>query len=116
MYLQIIRHIATVVYSALDYSLNEDEQVQVSDELEQLFAIMTSVVGKSLRLQEVGGRGLILIMCVCSLSAVVHEDEGVDEGIDEGFKRWDDEEEQRSLSVEEFDVILRVSNTHFSQL
>lgn len=40
-FLQVLRKIAVVVYNALDYNLHEDEQCQMSQELEELITHMT---------------------------------------------------------------------------
>lgn len=41
-HLQIMSELAEVVYAALDYNLPEDEQCQMSQELEHLFDFMTA--------------------------------------------------------------------------
>jgi len=40
--LQIISELAEIVYTALDYNLPEDEECQMSQELENLFNFMTA--------------------------------------------------------------------------
>lgn len=42
MFFQILRKIAVIVYTALDYNLTVDEQCQMSHELEELIASMTA--------------------------------------------------------------------------
>lgn len=41
LYFQVLRNVAVVVYNALDYNLHEDEQCQMSQELEELITHMT---------------------------------------------------------------------------
>ncbi|KAI8114994.1 Protein spire [Lucilia cuprina] len=64
---KILRNVAVIVYNALDYNLHEDEQCQMSQELEELITHMTE--------DET-------------------DDDCIDEGIDEGYKRWDDEHDE----------------------
>lgn len=92
------------MYSALDYSLSEEEQCQLSEELEELIASMTTE-GKRVICYLLEKQHLSMELLLIAESD--DEEEGVDEGIDEGFKRWDDEEE-RCPPVQEFDVILQV--------
>ncbi|XP_037811327.1 protein spire isoform X2 [Lucilia sericata] len=64
---KILRNVAVIVYNALDYNLHEDEQCQMSQELEELITHMTEDEP---------------------------DDDCIDEGIDEGYKRWDDEHDE----------------------
>ncbi|XP_065355766.1 protein spire [Calliphora vicina] len=64
---KILRNVAVIVYNALDYNLHEDEQCQMSQELEELITHMTEDEA---------------------------DDDCIDEGIDEGYKRWDDEHDE----------------------
>uniref|UniRef100_A0A1A9WME0 KIND domain-containing protein n=1 Tax=Glossina brevipalpis TaxID=37001 RepID=A0A1A9WME0_9MUSC len=78
----ILRKVALIVYKALDYNLQEDEQCQMSQELEELITYMMT--------EE-------------------NEDDCIDEGIDEGYKRWDDETENEKFNeTKEFDFVLKL--------
>ncbi|XP_073827231.1 spire type actin nucleation factor isoform X2 [Musca autumnalis] len=84
---KVLRNIAVVVYNALDYNLHEDEQCQMSQELEELITHMTE--------DETEDED----DCI---------DDCIDEGIDEGYKRWDDEHDE----TKEFDYVLEVCRNH----
>uniref|UniRef100_A0A1B0APW5 KIND domain-containing protein n=1 Tax=Glossina palpalis gambiensis TaxID=67801 RepID=A0A1B0APW5_9MUSC len=90
LHLQILRKVALVVYTALDYNLQEDEQCQMSQELEELITHMTS--------EE-------------------NDDDCIDEGIDEGYKRWDDETENEKYNeTKEFDFVLKACANHIKPI
>ncbi|XP_059222125.1 protein spire isoform X2 [Stomoxys calcitrans] len=84
---KVLRKIAVVVYNALDYNLHEDEQCQMSQELEELITHMT--VDDDETDDE----------CI---------DDCIDEGIDEGYKRWDDDHDE----TKEFDFVLEACKNH----
>ncbi|KAL9930217.1 spire type actin nucleation factor isoform 2-T4 [Glossina fuscipes fuscipes] len=89
-YKKILRKVALVVYTALDYNLQEDEQCQMSQELEELITHMTS--------EE-------------------NDDDCIDEGIDEGYKRWDDETENEKYNeTKEFDFVLKACANHIKPI
>ncbi|XP_061388049.1 protein spire-like, partial [Musca vetustissima] len=83
----VLRNVAVVVYNALDYNLHEDEQCQMSQELEELITHMTED-----ETEEDDD-------CI---------DDCIDEGIDEGYKRWDDEHDE----TKEFDYVLEACRNH----
>ncbi|XP_075153614.1 spire type actin nucleation factor isoform X2 [Haematobia irritans] len=85
---KVLRNIAVVVYKALDYNLHEDEQCQMSHELEELITHMTENDDDETEDD-----------CL---------DDCIDEGIDEGYKRWDDEHDE----TKEFDYILEACKNH----
>ncbi|EDV54560.2 protein spire isoform X2 [Drosophila erecta] len=82
---KIISELAEIVYTALDYNLPEDEECQVSQELENLFNFMT---------------------------ADETDDDCIDEGIDEGDKRWDDESEEERNDTKELEHIIETCRNH----
>ncbi|XP_039228930.1 protein spire isoform X1 [Drosophila yakuba] len=82
---KIISELAEIVYTALDYNLPEDEECQVSQELENLFNFMT---------------------------ADETDDDCIDEGIDEGDKRWDDETEEERNDTKELEHIIETCRNH----
>ncbi|XP_054083615.1 protein spire isoform X2 [Zeugodacus cucurbitae] len=83
---KILRKVAVIVYTALDYNLTEDEQCQMSHELEELIAHMT---------------------------AEENDDDCIDEGIDEGHQRWDDEgDDEKWIETKEFDYVLEACKNH----
>ncbi|XP_058979901.1 protein spire isoform X2 [Musca domestica] len=84
---KVLRNVAVVVYNALDYNLHEDEQCQMSQELEELITHMTED-----ETEEDDD-------CI---------DDCIDEGIDEGYKRWDDEHDE----TKEFDYVLEACRNH----
>ncbi|XP_050321656.1 protein spire isoform X2 [Bactrocera neohumeralis] len=83
---KILRKVAVIVYTALDYNLTVDEQCQMSHELEELIAFMT---------------------------AEENDDDCIDEGIDEGHQRWDDEgDDEKWNETKEFDFVLEACKNH----
>ncbi|KAI8043395.1 hypothetical protein M5D96_004727 [Drosophila gunungcola] len=83
--MQIISELAEIVYTALDYNLPEDEECQMSQELENLFNFMT--------IDET-------------------DDDCIDEGIDEGDKRWDDDSEEERNDTKELEHIIETCRNH----
>ncbi|KRG03442.1 uncharacterized protein Dmoj_GI22759, isoform E [Drosophila mojavensis] len=82
---EIINELAEVVYAALDYNFPEDEECQMSQELENLFHYMT---------------------------ADENDDDCIDEGIEEGDKRWDDETEEERNNTKELEHIIETCRNH----
>uniref|UniRef100_A0A6P4E0Q5 Protein spire isoform X3 n=1 Tax=Drosophila rhopaloa TaxID=1041015 RepID=A0A6P4E0Q5_DRORH len=82
---KIISELAEIVYTALDYNLPEDEECQMSQELESLFNFMT---------------------------ADETDDDCIDEGIDEGDKRWDDDSEEERNDTKELEHIIETCRNH----
>ncbi|XP_017859813.1 PREDICTED: protein spire isoform X1 [Drosophila arizonae] len=82
---KIINELAEVVYAALDYNFPEDEECQMSQELENLFHYMT---------------------------ADENDDDCIDEGIEEGDKRWDDETEEERNNTKELEHIIETCRNH----
>ncbi|KAH8282275.1 hypothetical protein KR054_006535 [Drosophila jambulina] len=82
---KIISELAEIVYTALDYNLPEDEECQMSQELENLFNFMT---------------------------ADETDDDCIDEGIDEGDKRWDDDSEEERNDTKELEHIIETCRNH----
>ncbi|XP_052853182.1 protein spire isoform X1 [Drosophila gunungcola] len=82
---KIISELAEIVYTALDYNLPEDEECQMSQELENLFNFMT--------IDET-------------------DDDCIDEGIDEGDKRWDDDSEEERNDTKELEHIIETCRNH----
>nr|XP_017096986.2 protein spire isoform X2 [Drosophila bipectinata] len=82
---KIIGELAQIVYTALDYNLPEDEECQMSQELESLFNFMT---------------------------ADETDDDCIDEGIDEGDKRWDDDTEEERNDTKELEHIIETCRNH----
>ncbi|EDV31476.1 uncharacterized protein Dana_GF14534, isoform A [Drosophila ananassae] len=82
---KIISELAQIVYTALDYNLPEDEECQMSQELESLFNFMT---------------------------ADETDDDCIDEGIDEGDKRWDDDTEEERNDTKELEHIIETCRNH----
>ncbi|XP_054743769.1 protein spire isoform X1 [Anastrepha obliqua] len=83
---KILRKVAVIVYTALDYNLAVDEQCQMSHELEELITYMT---------------------------AEENDDDCIDEGIDEGHQRWDDEgDDEKWNETKEFDFVLEACKNH----
>ncbi|XP_017152655.2 protein spire isoform X1 [Drosophila miranda] len=82
---KIISEMAEIVYTALDYNLPEDEECQMSQELENLFNFMT---------------------------ADETDEDCIDEGIDEGDKRWDDEAEEERNDTKELEHIIETCRNH----
>ncbi|KAH8276696.1 hypothetical protein KR018_010882 [Drosophila ironensis] len=82
---KIISELAEIVYTALDYNLPEDEECQMSSELEGLFNFMTSDE---------------------------NDDDCIDEGIDEGDKRWDDDSEEERNDTKELEYIIETCRNH----
>ncbi|XP_037712390.1 protein spire isoform X2 [Drosophila subpulchrella] len=82
---KIISELAEIVYTALDYNLPEDEECQMSQELENLFNFMT---------------------------ADEADDDCIDEGIDEGDKRWDDDSEEERNDTKELEHIIETCRNH----
>ncbi|XP_033150032.1 protein spire isoform X2 [Drosophila busckii] len=82
---KIISELAEIVYTALDYNLPEDEECQMSQELENLFNYMT---------------------------ADENDDDCIDEGIEEGDKRWDDESEEERNNTKELEHIIETCRNH----
>ncbi|XP_036329470.1 protein spire-like [Rhagoletis pomonella] len=83
---KILRKVAVVVYTALDYNLAVDEQCQMSHELEELITYMT---------------------------AEENDDDCIDEGIDEGHQRWDDDgDDEKWNETKEFDFVLEACKNH----
>ncbi|KAH8413220.1 hypothetical protein KR009_008936 [Drosophila setifemur] len=82
---KIISELAEIVYTALDYNLPEDEECQMSSELESLFNFMT---------------------------ADETDDDCIDEGIDEGDKRWDDDSEEERNDTKELEHIIEACRNH----
>ncbi|XP_023173362.2 protein spire isoform X3 [Drosophila hydei] len=82
---KIISELAEVVYAALDYNFPEDEECQMSQELETLFHYMT---------------------------ADENDDDCIDEGIEEGDKRWDDETEEERNNTKELEHIIETCRNH----
>ncbi|CAD6998292.1 unnamed protein product [Ceratitis capitata] len=82
----VLRKVAVIVYTALDYNLAADEQCQMSHELEELITYMT---------------------------AEENDDDCIDEGIDEGHQRWDDEgDDEKWSETKEFDFVLEACKSH----
>ncbi|EDW77370.1 uncharacterized protein Dwil_GK18263, isoform A [Drosophila willistoni] len=82
---KIIGELVTIVYTALDYNLPEDEECQLSQELNSLFNYMT--------IDE-------------------NDEDCIDEGIDEGDKRWDDDAEEERNHTKELDYIIETCRKH----
>ncbi|XP_070065185.1 protein spire isoform X1 [Drosophila virilis] len=82
---KIISELAEVVYAALDYNFPEDEECQMSQELENLFHFMT---------------------------ADENDDDCIDEGIEEGDKRWDDESEEERNNTKDLEHIIETCTNH----
>ncbi|XP_067623621.1 protein spire isoform X2 [Eurosta solidaginis] len=83
---KVLRKIAVIVYTALDYNLAVDEQCQMSHELEELITYMI---------------------------ADDNDDDCIDEGIDEGHQRWDDEGDDENWNeTKEFDFVLEACKNH----
>ncbi|XP_004530284.1 protein spire isoform X3 [Ceratitis capitata] len=83
---KVLRKVAVIVYTALDYNLAADEQCQMSHELEELITYMT---------------------------AEENDDDCIDEGIDEGHQRWDDEgDDEKWSETKEFDFVLEACKSH----
>ncbi|BFF94869.1 protein spire [Drosophila madeirensis] len=85
---KIISEMAEIVYTALDYNLPEDEECQMSQELENLFNFMT---------------------------ADETDEDCIDEGIDEGDKRWDDEAEEERNDTKELEHIIETCRNHLQK-
>ncbi|XP_055916188.1 protein spire isoform X2 [Eupeodes corollae] len=87
---KIVCKLGMIVYTALDYNLQAEDECPMSQELEQLISHMT---------------------------ADDADDDCIDEGIDEGYKRWDDEseciiDEKCNNETKDLDYVLEACRDH----
>ncbi|XP_055836744.1 protein spire isoform X2 [Episyrphus balteatus] len=87
---KIVCKLGMIVYTALDYNLQAEDECPMSQELEQLISHMT---------------------------ADDADDDCIDEGIDEGYKRWDDEsecmiDEKCNNETKDLDYVLEACKDH----
>lgn len=87
---KIVCKLGMIIYTALDYNLQADDECPMSQELEQLISHMTGDDA---------------------------DDDCIDEGIDEGYKRWDDESEcmiddKCNNETKDLDYVLEACKDH----